>query len=225
MSSAQKVVIYRRVSTKDQAEDGSSLDQQHEALTKYATDHGYEIVGEFADEGISGSNLAKREGIKAAMTMCKREGAILLAYSLSRISRSVADMANIIAEFDKKQLTIQTLQEQVDPSTPAGRMTINIIAAAAQYQREAGNETIKANMQSGKRKNKRQSRYAPFGYEIVGDDLVTIPAEQKVIKRIMRDHTKGLSPYIIAKGLTSPERKWQTVQVQRVIKRQLELNG
>ena len=55
----KKVAIYMRVSTDKQAQEGDSIAAQRDALTKYVKDHGYILVGEYLDDGISGTKNDK----------------------------------------------------------------------------------------------------------------------------------------------------------------------
>lgn len=58
-----KAVIYTRVSTEDQARDGFSLQGQESALLDYAKKYGYNVVGKYTDEGVSGRSIKKRHGL------------------------------------------------------------------------------------------------------------------------------------------------------------------
>ena len=60
----QKVAIYIRVSTLDQARNGYSLAAQRKTLEDYATLHGYEVVHVYADEGISGKDISHRPAVR-----------------------------------------------------------------------------------------------------------------------------------------------------------------
>ena len=61
-----KVYTYRRVSTELQI-DGYSLSAQDEMLKAYADMHGYQIVGEYSDEGKSGKNMAGRQSLERCL--------------------------------------------------------------------------------------------------------------------------------------------------------------
>ena len=56
--------IYPRVSTIRQVKEGFSLEAQRENLTYYAQNQGWDDVGDYGDEGISGKNVQDRPGVR-----------------------------------------------------------------------------------------------------------------------------------------------------------------
>ena len=70
----QKVAIYIRVSTLDQARNGYSLAAQRKTLEDYATLHGYEVVHVYADEGISGKDISHRPAVREMLEEIKEGG-------------------------------------------------------------------------------------------------------------------------------------------------------
>lgn len=83
----QKVAIYIRVSTLDQARNGYSLAAQRKTLEDYATLHGYEVVHVYADEGISGKDISHRPAVREMLEEIKEGGIdIILVWALSRLA-------------------------------------------------------------------------------------------------------------------------------------------
>lgn len=128
-------LAYVRVSTTEQAEHGASLDAQTGTLTAEADKRGWdvEIV---ADEGFSAKSL-KRPGLQAALSRLDRgEADYLMAVRLDRVSRSVSDFAGLLDRSSKKGWGLALLSPNIDTGDPAGRFTANVLASAAQYERE-----------------------------------------------------------------------------------------
>lgn len=126
---------YVRVSTADQVEHGASVEAQRAALTIEAERRGWrlEIV---ADQGLSAKNL-NRPGLTAALERLDRgQAQFLLAVRLDRVSRSVADFAGLLDRAGRKGWGLVLLSPNIDTSDPAGRFTANVLASAAQYERE-----------------------------------------------------------------------------------------
>ena len=84
-------VGYTRVSTEEQAREGVSLDAQKARIEAWALANETTLVGFFEDAGISGSRTENREGLQKAIGMACEKRAILVVYSLSRLSRSTKD--------------------------------------------------------------------------------------------------------------------------------------
>ena len=87
----KRVAIYIRVSTLDQAREGYSLSAQRKALTRWAKEHGYEIIGYYADEGISGKDIKHRPDMQRLLEdVAASKVDIIIVWALSRFTRSVA---------------------------------------------------------------------------------------------------------------------------------------
>jgi DNA invertase Pin-like site-specific DNA recombinase len=128
-------LAYIRVSTAEQVEQGASLDAQRAALTAEADKRGWdvEIV---ADEGLSAKTL-NRPGLQDALARLDIGAAdYLLSIRLDRVSRSVADFAGLLDRSVKRGWGLVLLSPNIDTTDPAGRFTGNVLASAAQYERE-----------------------------------------------------------------------------------------
>lgn len=134
---------YARVSTV-----GQNLDGQLEALRQ----EGCQKI--FKDKS-TGRNT-DRQGFKDLMDFV-REDDVVVVYDFSRISRSLQDLLNIIAEFEKKKVSFVSIKEQMDASTPSGKLFISILGSINQFQvdlqKEKQAEGIKAAQAAGKYDN------------------------------------------------------------------------
>lgn len=136
MSASRPTAIgYIRVSTVEQAEHGASLDAQRTALVAEAEHRGW-ILEIAIDQGLSAKNL-RRPGLIAALNRLDQGHAqFLLAVRLDRVSRSVADFAGLLDRANLRGWGMVLLSPTIDTSDPAGRFTANVLASAAQYERE-----------------------------------------------------------------------------------------
>ena len=107
-----KVAIYTRVSTQMQVEKGVSLDAQKCELIEYCNKNNcqYEI---FEDAGISGKSINKRKELQRLLNNLQNYD-VVLCYKLSRISRSVKDMSNMLDKFQKTNTRFISLKENID---------------------------------------------------------------------------------------------------------------
>ena len=85
-------------------------------------------------EKISGKNT-DRPQLKAMLDFV-REGDTVIVESYSRLARSTADLLNIIGELDKKGVSFISLKENIDTTTPQGKLMMTIFAGISQFERE-----------------------------------------------------------------------------------------
>lgn len=141
-------VAYIRVSTVEQCEQ-----RQITALEKYD-------IGKWFTDKASGKN-AKREQLQAMLDYV-REGDTIYIHDLSRLARSLKDLLDILQTLDDKGVTLYSNKENLDTSTPTGRLMVNMIACINQFelenlherQREGIAEAKKRGVYKGRKKKK-----------------------------------------------------------------------
>lgn len=187
MTAAQPLALgYVRVSTVEQAEHGASLEAQRAALTVEAERRGWELEI-VTDQGLSAKNL-NRPALTAALERLDRgQAQFLLAVRLDRLSRSVADFAGLLDRAGRKGWGLVLQSPNIDTSDPAGRFTANVLASAAQYEREL----IGARTREGMAQRKLEG--AVFGRPRA--------MSLEALKRIMAGQRRGDSLRTIAAGL------------------------
>jgi len=220
----KQAIGYCRVSTEEQAVEGVSLDAQRKQIETWCKANGYKLTDVYVDAGLSGRQMRKREGLQKALKSISDDTA-LVAYSISRLARSLPDMLNICSQIDRKNGDLVSLTEQIDTTNAAGRMMFNMLAAFAQYESEIIGERTKSAMQYKKSQGEKYCHIVPFGYVEINGRLVEVNKEIKVIKNIIRKHQKGISLRDIANKLndtgvsTKRGGKWHASTVRQVIKR------
>lgn len=129
------VVGYTRVSTAEQAASGLGLDAQSHAIRAECERRGWELVDIHTDAGLSGKNMA-RPGLEAALAAVEggTAGAIVVA-KLDRLSRSLADFANVMARAQAEGWNLVALDLGIDLSSAPGEFMASVMAAAAQWER------------------------------------------------------------------------------------------
>ena len=122
-----RIVGYARVSTGRQTE-GSSLEAQAAKIRDYAQAHGHELVEVLVDAGLSGKAMDHRPALLKALAMVKL-GTVdgIVVASLSRLSRSMADLSALIRDHfqprkgRRASAALISVGEAFDTGTPAGR--------------------------------------------------------------------------------------------------------
>lgn len=155
MSSTQpkQVGIYARVSTQDQ-----NIEMQLSDLRRYCTLRGWNIFKEYLDQGISGSK-ASRPHLDALMTDAKRRSIdIVLVWRFDRFARSSKQLAMALDEFQHLGIDFVSFQEQIDTSTPMGKMVFTVMGAVAELERNIIIERIHGGLRRAKEKGKTFGR-------------------------------------------------------------------
>jgi len=219
----KQAIGYIRVSTDKQATEGVSLEAQEAKIRAWADLNDYELVGIYSDEGISGSSMTKRDGLKAALKEVK-SGMALVAYSLSRLSRSVEDTLAISRQLDKIGADMVSLSEKIDTTGAAGRMIFNMLAVLAQFERDQIAERTQSALRHKKATGKVYSP-TPYGFEAINGELIKVAAEADVVAEIVEARKSGQTLQQIADGLnaqgipTKMGKAWQPATIHLLLKR------
>jgi len=162
--------IYVRVSTEDQASEGTSLDVQQERCRAYCVAQGWEVQRVYVDAGVSGA-LASRPALDELLGAV-RAGMVevVLVAKLDRLGRSAGHLSPLLEELDERDVAFVSLAEQWDTSTAAGRFVRGMFAQLAQLERD----TIRDRTSSGRRARVAAGGWgggdcAPYGYQVVGN--------------------------------------------------------
>jgi DNA invertase Pin-like site-specific DNA recombinase len=138
MSTATKqetAIVYVRVSSARQAQEGLSLEAQERTLRASAELAGYE-VSLFTDSGKSGKSLSGRHGLRLALEELNagRASALYVA-RLDRLARSVSDLLGIVDQAIKHNWRLVLLDLGVDTATPHGRLVLSMLGSVAEFER------------------------------------------------------------------------------------------
>ena len=216
--------LYVRVSTNLQAEEGYSIDEQIDRLTKYADAMEWKPTKVYTDAGYSGASINR-----PAITDLIRDveqGKIdrIVVYKLDRLSRSQADTLYLIEKvFLANSCDFVSMSENFDTSTPFGKAMIGILSVFAQLEREQ----IKERMAIGKQGRAKSGKYRggghnPTGYEYIDGELVINEYEAMQVREAHELYQQGKSFNEIAKifrdkGYTKQNGEWQGFNVRRTI--------
>lgn len=168
------VAIYIRVSTLDQAREGYSLAAQEKALRSWCERDNHPVYKVYADEGISGKNIKGRPAMQELMSAAAAgEFDIVIAWALSRLTRSVADLYNIWSTLSSHNVALISYTESFDTGTPTGRAMMGLLGVFAQMERELTSERVIAAMQERAAQGKRMTNEV-LGYDLAGKDNLDI---------------------------------------------------
>lgn len=224
-----KVIGYIRVSTEEQATSGQSLDAQRSKLDAYAKLYDLELVEIVEDAGESAKSL-QRPGLQRCLESLRRGDAQgLLIAKLDRLTRSVADWQALIDGFfgERAGKQLFSVADSIDTRTAAGRLVLNVLFSASQWEREMIGERTKDALQNKIRKGERCGKVR-FGYQLSTDgrSLTPYPQEQAALELVRSLRTSGESLRSIAaelgrRGIITKEGKtrWTHTAVSRLLER------
>ena len=196
-----KAIGYVRVSTEGQAVDGVSLEAQREKIQMFARLYDYELVAIVEDAGASAKNT-NRDGLTEVLARLESgEAGALIVAKLDRLTRSVKDLGELL-ETRFTRFSLVSVGEQIDTSTAAGRLVLNVLMSVAQWEREAISERTKTALQH-KKANGQRVGSIPYGSRLAGDGvtLEADEAEAEVVEAVKELDAAGLSLRAISQRL------------------------
>jgi site-specific DNA recombinase len=156
---------------------------------------GFRLTEIFEDAGVSGGKpLASRPSGSRLVSAARRGKVVVIVAKLDRLFRSVADAANVIADFVKKGIELIAIAEGFDMTNPYGCAMAQMACVFAELERAMIRERTKSAMDVKRSRGERISGHAPFVWDFGPDgSLVANAREQTVIARMRRLRSEGLS--------------------------------
>jgi DNA invertase Pin-like site-specific DNA recombinase len=153
-STTMRVAIYARVSTLH----GQNPEMQLDELREYASRREWTIVDSYVDEGVSGSKESRPELNRLMADAHRRRFDAVLVWKIDRFGRSLKHLVNAIADLAAYGVAFVSLRDNLDLSTPSGRLMFQIIGAMAEFERSLIQERVRAGLRNARAKGKRLGR-------------------------------------------------------------------
>lgn len=130
----KRVAFYVRTSSgRRNHVDENSLSVQLDRLTSYAKSQGWDVAKVYKDEGLS----SNRPALTRLMDDAKAgKFEVVLIYRYDRITRSVRDLIDLIEEFEQLSIGFVSVKENVDTSTPLGRLMMTFVGGMLEFERQ-----------------------------------------------------------------------------------------
>ena len=174
MKEKTAVAIYARVSTSKAGQDPS---MQTRELTEYCARRGWEVAGVYVDSGISGATDSRPELNRLMEDAHRRKFSVVAVWKFDRFARSVSHLLRALETFRALGIEFVSLTEQVDTTTPMGKMIFTVLASVSELERGLISERCRAGIRNARAKGKRLGR----------PPLRTFSQEEKERIRITRD--------------------------------------
>lgn len=155
LQQSSRVAIYARVSTTG---NGQTPEMQLRELRDYCDRRGWQIANEYVDSGVSGTKDSRPELNRLMSDAHRRRFDAILVWKLDRFGRSLRHLVNALAELEARGIAFVSLRDNLDLSTPSGRLMFQIIGAMAEFERALIAERVKAGMRNARAKGRRIGR-------------------------------------------------------------------
>lgn len=220
-----RCAIYDRVSTEMQAKEGLSLDAQRQALTDYALSHGYEIVGYYADEGLTArKKMQNRKDLLRLLRDVESDKIdLILVTKLDRWFRNIKDYHNTQAILEAHSCNWKTIFEEYDTSTANGRFAINIMLSVNENECDRTSDRINSVFSYKKSRREHLNGKPAYGYTTDPQKhLIKDPKTEHIVNDIFSHYfttysKKATVEYILSKYSESPVCPTM-YQVNRILK-------
>jgi site-specific DNA recombinase len=196
----KKAVIYCRVSTSEQGESGLSLDHQESRCRLFCEARDWEIYNSYI-EIASASNVDRPELQNLLSDINNNEIDVVVALRLDRISRVPRDFFNLIDDLNKLEISVCTVENDVDTTTAQGRMLVGVLIQFASFEREINSERTKAAMREKAIRGEPRGGLPPYGYDVEDKNYIVNNGESKNVLFIFKEYLKGSGASEIARRL------------------------
>jgi DNA invertase Pin-like site-specific DNA recombinase len=150
-----KVALYARVST---ANNGQDPAMQTRELREYSERRGWTVAGEYVDIGISGTKEKRPELDRLMNDAHRRRFDAVVVWKFDRFARSVSHLLRALETFKAQGIEFVSFSEQLDTSTPAGKLVFTVLGAVAELERSLIVERVKAGLRNARAKGRRLGR-------------------------------------------------------------------
>ncbi len=217
-----KAIGYVRVSSKAQAAEGRSLEDQRDAIIRHAVLNRMELVDVLADGGISGGkDEEKRPGLSAALEAIRKgRASVLIVKHVDRLSRD-SDLAGFLKVTVKRAGGTLVVLDETEKS-PMEKLFDQVVA---EIERLRGSERMKF-VYAAKRTKGEWIGPVPFGFRLGADGrLEPVASETPIVERILARHAAGASLRAVAAELnadavpTRTGKPWNPMTVSGIVKR------
>lgn len=181
--------IYTRKSSEEGLEQGfNSLDAQREACEAYVLSQQHEgwhaLPTRYDDGGFSGGTMERPALQRLLADVLVRRIRIVVVYKVDRLTRSLADFAKIVEQFDAHGVSFVSVTQQFNTTSSMGRLTLNVLLSFAQFEREVTGERIRDKIAASKQKGMWMGGMVPIGYRANGRTLEVEPEDAALIERL-----------------------------------------
>lgn len=200
------VAAYCRVSTDSDDQLNSLSAQVREYTKQIAANPDWELAGVYADEGITGTSIKKRNEFKRLMRDCEA-GKVkrILVKSVSRFARNTTDCLQYLRQLSALGVTVYFEKEGIDTAKMSSEVMLTMSGAFAQEESNSLSTNMRWSYQKRMQAGTFIGNIAPYGYIWKNGTLEIKDDEAEIVRWIFRSYLDGMSRSEIAAKLNSME--------------------
>ena len=154
----------------------------------------WEFAGVYADNFISGTSTDKRTEFQRMMADCEAGKIdIVLTKSISRFARNTVDLLETVRHLKELGIEVQFEKEHINSLSDDGELMLTLLASFAQEESRSISENARWAIQKRFEKGIPNGHFRVYGYRWEGDQLVPVPEEAAIVKRIFQNFLDGKS--------------------------------
>lgn len=217
----RRCAIYTRKSTTAGLEqEFNSLDAQREACEQYILAQsraGWQCLAEtYDDGGYTGANIDRPAFTRLLADVDAGKIDVVVCYKIDRISRSLLDFTTVMNRLNQADVAFVSVTQHFSTADAAGRLTLNLLATFAEFEREMIAERTRDKMRAARRRGRWTGGPVPLGYQVVEKKLVVDELEALAVREVFEAYLQYRSVLAVTESLN---------ERGRVTKRHKGLNG
>lgn len=197
---ATRLALYARVSTSNGHQDP---EMQLRELREFAEHRGFNIIEEYIDR-MTGSKDSRPALNQLMADASRRKFDTILVWKLDRFGRSLRHLVNAIAELEAIGVAFISFRDNLDLSTPSGRLMFQIIGAMAEFERALIQERVRAGLRNARAKGKTLGRPRRI---VNTDAIAALRAGGASWRTISSELGVGIATLYRRTGVTAGERR------------------
>ena len=238
----KRCAIYTRKSTTMGLEqEFNTLDAQREACEAYIRSQasaGWRTLEDrYDDGGFTGANIDRPAFQRLLCDVEAGRVDAVVVYKLDRVSRSLLDFATVMNRLNRAGVGFVSVTQNFSTTDAVGRMTLNLLATFAEFEREQIGERTRDKMAASRRRGKWTGGFVPLGYRVVDKKLVIDDLEAELVREVFGLYLRHRSALVVAQmlakrgftmrrqvstsGRVRQERPWTKADVLGVLKNSL----
>ena len=190
----KKVAAYARISMESERMNHSLSAQISYYSSLIQKNPDWEYAGVFADNGISGTGIDKREEFRRMIAAADNgEIDIILTKSIQRFARNTVDLLETVRHLKNVGVEVRFEKENINSMSGDGELLLSILASFAQEESISISNNVKWGIKKRFEQGIPNGRFRIYGYRWEGDQLVIVPEEAAIVKRIFQNFLDGKS--------------------------------
>lgn len=216
-----RVAAYCRVST-DKDDQLNSFFAQMRYYRDYVRGNDKMVLVDiYADEGITGTELAKRDEMKRLIRDCKHKKIDrVLVKSVTRFARNSLECIETIRTMQSCGVSVLFENDHIDTETMNSEMMLYIKSAFAQSEATSASKRMSTSIRMKMEDGTYVATSAPFGYRLVDGEYTVVPEEAEVVRKIFALYLQGYGVNVIAKTIRDTDgdkRVWNRQGIKYIL--------